>query len=125
MLPFLRVIRSRRVKDCDQHLHEVMVRITQRVTPRLCYTFHADPRPEKAVHLIHHYLEFPARSFVFHGAYVEHILARQQTIHDSVRRNTHQEQQRQKLKYDRAIREITNNVRDPVWVFCHYVPQKG
>ena len=56
---------------------------------------------------------------------MEHILARQQEIHDLVRRNTHQAQQRQKLKYDRAIRANAYNVGDPVWVFCRYVPQKG
>ena len=55
---------------------------------------------------------------------MEHILARQQEIHDLVRRNTHQAQQRQKLKYDRAIRANAYNVGDPVWVFCRYVPQK-
>ena len=42
-----------------------------------------------------------------------------------MRRNTHQAQLRQKLKYDRAIRAIAFNVGDPVWVFCRYVPQKG
>ena len=42
-----------------------------------------------------------------------------------MRRNTHQAQQRQKLKYDPAIRANAYNVGDPVWVFCRYVPQKG
>ena len=42
-----------------------------------------------------------------------------------MRRNTHQAQLRQKLKYDRAIRANAHNVGDPVWVFCRYVPQKG
>ena len=37
---------------------------------------------------------------------MDHVIARQQEIHDLVRRNTHQAQQRQKLKYDRAIRAI-------------------
>ena len=52
-------------------------------------------------------------------------MARQQEIHDSVRRNTHQAQQRQMLKYDRAIRARAYEVGEPVWVFCRYNPQKG
>ena len=80
---------------------------------------------EKAIPLTFLYPEFAARSFELHGAYVEHILARQPVIHDLVRRNTHQAQLRQKLKYDHAIRGNAYNVGDPVWVFCRYVPQKG
>ena len=53
------------------------------------------------------------------------MLARQQQIHDLVRRNTHQAQLRQKLKYDRAIRAEAYTKRDLVWDFCRYVPQKG
>ena len=79
---------------------------------------------EKAIPLTFLYPEFAARSFESHAAYVEHILARQQEIHDLVRRNTHQAQLRQKLKYHRAIRANAYNVGDPVWVFCRYVPQK-
>ena len=80
---------------------------------------------EKTIPLTFLYPEFAARSFESHGAYVEHILARQQEIHDLVRRNTHQAQLRQKLKYDRAIRANAYNIGDSVWVFCRYVPQKG
>ena len=53
------------------------------------------------------------------------MLARQQEIHDLVRRNTHQAQQRQKLKYDRAISAKVYAKGDLVWVLCRYVPQKG
>ena len=55
------------------------------------------------------------------------MLARQQENHDLVRRNTHQIQLRQKLKYGRAIRAISLQYRqgDLVWVFCRYLPQKG
>ena len=42
-----------------------------------------------------------------------------------MRRNTHQAQLRQKLKYDRTIRANTYKQGDLVWVFCRYVPQKG
>ena len=53
------------------------------------------------------------------------MLARQQKIHDLVRRNTHQAHSRQKLKYDRAIQARAYQPGDLVWVFCRYVPQKG
>ena len=53
------------------------------------------------------------------------MLARRQEIHDLVRRNTHQAQLRQKLKYDRAIQAKVYVKGDLVWVFCRYVPQKG
>ena len=76
---------------------------------------------EKSIPLTYLYPEFAARSL---GAYVEHIDARQQEIHDLVRRNTHQTQLRQKLKNGRAIRANAYIVEDPVWVFCRYVPQK-
>ena len=41
-----------------------------------------------------------------------------------VRRNTHQVQLRQKLKYDSAIRANACIVGNQIWVFCSYVPQK-
>ena len=56
---------------------------------------------------------------------MDQVLARQQEIHDLVRRNTHQAQLRQKLKYDRNIRMRAYQIGDLVWVFCRYVPQKG
>ena len=59
---------------------------------------------EKAIPLTYLYPECAARSFESHGAYVEHIIARQQEIHDLVRRKTHQLYLRQKLRYGRAIR---------------------
>ena len=48
---------------------------------------------EKAISLTFLYPEFAAKSFDTHEAYVDHVLARQQEIHDLVRRNTHQAQQ--------------------------------
>ena len=79
---------------------------------------------EKAIPLTCLYRKFAARSFEPHETYVEHILARQQETHDLLRRNTRQAQQRQKLKYDRAICANAYNVGDSVWVFWRYVPQK-
>ena len=80
---------------------------------------------EKAIPFTFQYPEFAAKSFDTHEAYVDHVLARQQEIHDLVRRNTHQAQLRQKLKYDRAIQARAYQPGELVWVFCRYVPQKG
>ena len=114
------------MRDWDQHLEEVMGVNYLTCHATTGYSPYMLTRgTEKAIALTYLYPEFAARSFELHGAYVEHILARQQEIHDLVRRNTHQAQQRQKLKYDRAIRANAYNVGDPVWVSCHYVPQKG
>ena len=53
------------------------------------------------------------------------MLARQQEIHDLVRRNTHQAQLRQKPKYDCAIRAKAYAKGVLEWIFCRYVPRKG
>ena len=71
------------------------------------------------------YPEFAAQSFESHEAYVDHIIARQQKIHNLVGRNAHQAQRRQKLKYDQTISAKPYSVGEPVWVFCRYIPQKG
>ena len=126
LLTLLRVFCSRRMRDWDQHLDEVMGAYNSTRHATIGFSPYMLTRgTEKAIPLTYLYPEFPSRSFESHGAYVEHILARQQEIHDLVRRNTQQAQQRQKLKYDRAIRANAYNVGDPVWVFCRYVPQKG
>ena len=80
---------------------------------------------EKAIPLNYLYHEFATQSFPTHDAYVDHVLAHQQEIHDLVRRNTLQAQLRQKLKYDRATQAKVCAKGDLVWVFCRYVPQKG
>ena len=56
---------------------------------------------------------------------MDHVLARQQEIHDLVRRNTHQAQLRQKLKYDPTIRAKAYKQGNFVWIVCRHVPQKG
>ena len=53
---------------------------------------------EKAIPLTYLNPEFATQSFPTHDAYVDHVLERQQEIHDLVRRNTNQGQFRQKLK---------------------------
>ena len=94
-LTLLRVFCSRRMRDWDQHLEEVMGAYNS--------TRHATT------------------------GFSPYMLTRgtETWSHDLVRRNRHQAQLRQKLKYDRAIRANAYNVGDPVRVFCRYVPQKG
>ena len=122
----LRVFCSRRMRDWDQYLDEVMgaYNSTRHATTGFS-PYMLTRGMEKAIPLTFLYPEFATQSFESHEAYVEHVLARQQEIHDLVRRNTHQAQQRQKLKYDRAIRAKAYEVGEPVWVFCRYIPQKG
>ena len=71
------------------------------------------------------YPEFAAKKFDSHEAFVQNLVARQQEIHDLVRRNTHQAQLRQKQQYDKKIKANPHNVGDAVWVFCHVVPKGG
>ena len=125
LLTLLRVFCSRRMRDWDQHLVEVMGanNTTRHATTGVPH--YMLPRgTEEAIPLTYLYPEFATRSFASHEAYEEHYHARQQEIHDLVWRNTHQAQQRQKLKYDSAIRPNAYKVGESVWVFCRYVPQK-
>ena len=126
LLTLLRVFCSRRMRDWDQCLDEVVgaYNSTRHATTGFS-PYMLTRGVEKAIPLIFLYPEFAAKSFDKHEAYVDHVLARQQEIHDLVRRNTHQAQLRQKLNYDRAIRARTYQPGELVWVFCRYVPQKG
>ena len=71
------------------------------------------------------YPELAARDFDSKEEFVEHLLFRQQEIHDLVRRNTHQAQLRQKLKFDRHLNAKAHAVGDAVCVFCHNIPKGG
>ena len=126
LLTLLRVFCSRRMRDWDQHLDEIMgaYNSTRHATTGFS-PYMLTRGVEKAIPLTFLYPEFATRSFESHEAYVDHVLARQQEIHDLVRRNTHQAQLRQKLKFDRAIQARAYQPGDLVWVFCRYVPQKG
>ena len=122
LLTLLRVFCSRRMRDGDQHLDEVLgAYISTRHATTGFSPYMLTRGLEKAIPLTYLYPEFATQSFPTHDAYVDHVLARQQEFHDLVRRNTHQAQLRQKLKYDRAIRAKAY----AVGVFCRYVPQKG
>ena len=126
LLTLLRVFSSRRMRDWDQCLDEVMgaYNSTRHATTGFS-PYMLTRGMEKAIPLTFLYPEFAAKSFETHEAYVDHVLARQQEIHDLVRRNTHQAQLRQKLKYDRAIQARAYQPGELVWIFCRYVPQKG
>ena len=104
LLSLLRVLCPRRMRDWDQHLDEVIgaYNSTRHATTGFS-PYMLTRGVEKAITLTFLYPEFTTQSFESHEAYVDHVLARQQEIHDLVRRNTHQPQLRQKLKYDRAI----------------------
>ena len=126
LLILLRVFCSRRMRDWEQHLEEVMGTYNSTRHATTGFSPHMLTRgTEKAIPITYLYPEFATQSFESHEAYVEHILAKQQEIHDLVKRNTHQAQQRPKLKYDRAIRANTYKIDEPVLVLCRYVPQKG
>ena len=126
LLTLLRVFCSRRMRDWDQHLDEVMGAYNSIRHATTGFSPYMLTRGvEKAIPLTFLYPEFAAKFFDTHEAYVDHVLARQQEIHDLVRRNTHQAQLRQKLKYDRAIQARAYQPGELVWVFCRYVPQKG
>ena len=126
LLTLLRVFCSRRMRDWDQCLDEVMGAYNSTRHDTTGFSPYMLTRGmEKAIPLTFLYPEFAAKSFETHEAYVDHVLARQQEIHDLVRRNTHQAQLRQKLKYDRAIQARAYQPGELVWIFCRYVPQKG
>ena len=114
------------MRDWDQCLDEVMGAYNSTRHATTGFSPYVLSRGvEKAICLTFLYPEFAGKSFETHGAYVDHVLARQQEIHDLVRRNTHQAQLRQKLKYDRAIQARAYQPGELVLVFCRYMPQKG
>ena len=126
LLTLLRVFCSRRMRDWDRHLDEVLGAYNSTRHDTTGFSLYMLTRgTEKAIPLTYLYPEFASRSFPTHDAYVDHVLARLQEILDLVRRNTHQAQLRQKLKYGRAIQAKADKPGDLVWVFCRYVPQKG
>ena len=126
LLTLLRVYTSRRMQDWDDHIDGVLGaynstrHATTGFSPYMLY--HG---AEKSIPLSFIYPEFAARGFDSKEEFVEHLLARQQEIHELVRRNTHQAQLRQKLKFDRHLKAKAHAVGDAVWVFCHIIPKGG
>ena len=92
------------MRDWDQHLDDVLGAYNStRYTPTAFSPYMLTRGSENAIPLTYLYTEFVTQSFETHASYVDHVLARQQEIHDLVRLNTHQAQKRQKQKYDCAI----------------------
>ena len=126
LLTLLRVYTSRRMQDWDEHIDEVLgaYNSTRHATTGFS-PYMLQHGAEKSIPLSFKYPEFAARGFDSKEDFVEHLLARQQEIQELVRRNTHQAQLRQKLKFDRHLKAKANAVGDAVWVFCHIIPKGG
>ena len=126
LLTLLRVYTSRRMQDWDEHIDEVLgaYNSTRHATTRFS-PYMLQHCAEKSILLSFIYPKFAAPGFDSKGEFVEHLLARQEEIHELVRRNTHQAQLRQKLKFDRHLKAKAHAVGDAVWVFCHIIPKGG
>ena len=126
LLTLLRVYTSCRMQDWDEYIDGVLgaYNSTRHATTGFSpYMLHHGA--EKSIPPSFIYPEFNARDFVSKEEFVEHLLARQREIHELVRRNTHQAQLRQKLKFDRHLKAKAHAVGDAVWVFCHIIPKGG
>ena len=126
LLTLLRVYTSRRMLDWDEHIDGVLgaYNSTRHATTGFS-PYMLQHGAEKSIPLSFIYPEFAAREFESKEEFVEHLLARQQEIHELVRRNTHQAQIRQKQKFDRHLKAKAHAVGDAVWVFCHIIPKGG
>ena len=126
LLTLLRVYTSRRMLDWDEHIDGVLgaYNSTRHATTGFS-PYMLQHGAEKSIPLSFIYPEFAAREFESKEEFVEHLLARQQEIHELVRRNTHQAQIRQKQKFDRHLKAKAHVVGDAVWVFCHIIPKGG
>ena len=118
LLTLLRVYTSRRMQDRDDHIDGVLGASTRHATTGFS-PYMLRHGAEESFPLSFMYPEFAARGFDSKEEFVEHLLSRQQEIHELVRRNTHQAQLRQKLKLDRHLKAKAHAVGDVVWVFCH------
>ena len=97
LFTLLRVYTSRRMQDEDEHMDRVFGaynanrHATTGVSPYML-----QHGAEKSIPLSFKYSEFAARGFASKEEFIEHLLDRQQEIHELVFRNTHQAQLRQK-----------------------------
>ena len=126
LLTLLRVYTSRRMSDWNEHIDGVLgaYNSTRHATTGFS-PYILQHGAEKSIPLSFIYPEFAAREFESKEEFVEHLLARQQEIHELVRRNTHQAQVRQKQKFDRHLKVKAHAVGDAVWVFCHIIRKGG
>ena len=126
LLTLLRDFCSRRMRDWDKHLDEVLGAYNSTRHATTGFSPYMLTRGlEKTIPLTYLYPGFATQSFPTHAAYVAHVLNRQQEIHDLVRRNTHQAQLRQKLKYDRAIRAKAHARRPRLGFLSICTPKKA
>ena len=111
LLTLLRVFTTRRMQTWDQHLDEVLgaYNSTRHATTGFSL-YMLTHGMEKSIPLSFLYPEFRES----HEAFVQNLVARQQEIHDLVRRNTHKAQVRQKEQFDKKVKARPNNVGDPV-----------
>ena len=56
---------------------------------------------------------------------IAHVLAKQQEIHELIRRNTHQAQVRQNQVFDGHLKAKAYSVGNAVWFVCHILPKGG
>ena len=78
LLTLLRVYCSRRMRDWDQHLDEVMGAYNSRACHHWSFALYAHMRFRKGDSSCLFNPEFATQSFESHEAYVDHVLARQQ-----------------------------------------------
>ena len=125
LLTLLRVYTSRRMSDWDEYINGVLgaYNSTRHATTGFS-PYMLQQGAEKSIPLSFINPEFAAREFESKEEFVEHLLARQQEIHE-LRRNTHQAQVRQKQKFDRHLKAKAHAVGDAVWVFGHIIPKGG
>ena len=126
LLILLGVYTSRRMQDWDEHIDGVLgaYNSTRHATTSFL-PYMLQQGAEKSIPLSFIYPELAARGFDSKEKFVEHLLSRQQETRELVRRNTHQAQLRQKLKFDRHLKAKAHAVGDAVWVFCHIIPKGG
>ena len=126
LLTLLRVYTSRRMQDWDECIDGVLgaYNSTRHATTGFS-PYMLQQGAKKYIPLSFIYPEFAARVFDSKEEFVEHLLAKQQEIHELVQRNTHQAQLRQKLKLDRHLKAKAHPVGDAVCVICHIIPKGG
>ena len=111
LLTLLRVYASRRMSDWDKHLDEVLgaYNSTRHATTGFS-SYMLTHGIEKSIPLTFLYPDFDAASHESHEAFVQELVKLQQKLHELVRRNTHQAQLRQKLKYDKYAKSKAHAV---------------
>ena len=99
------------MQDWDEHIDGVLCayKSTRHVTTGFS-PYKLQRGAEKWIPLSFIYPEFAARGSESKEEFVEHLLARQHENYELVRRNAHQAQLRQKLKFDRHLKAKAQTV---------------